>query len=201
MGGGKPAHADTRTIMAIGDSLTAGTGLPVANAFPARLEAALQKKGHDVKVINAGVGGETSSGTLTRLEWTLTQKPDYIILEIGGNDMLRAVDPAITRGNIDKILSVIAAHKIPVLVAGMRAFLNLGPSFGASYETMYRDLSKKYGAVYYPFFLDGAALHPDFVQDDGLHPNAAGVEVIVGKMLPSVEKLLSRGPGDILKEK
>lgn len=188
------ARAETLpTIMAFGDSLVAGYGLKPEQAFPARLEARLKKKGLIVKVANAGVSGETTSGALNRLEWNLNQqKPGCVILITGGNDMLRSVDPSLTRANLQKMMEIFRAHKIPVLVAGMRAFPNLGPAFAAAYPKMYRDIASAFGAVYYPFYLDGVALTPSLNQEDGVHPNAAGVEVIVGKILPAVEALLKR---------
>jgi acyl-CoA thioesterase-1 len=189
-----PALAKTVTILALGDSLTAGLGLPVKDAFPAQLEARLKAKGHEVKVINSGVSGETSSGTKARLEWTLAQNPDCVILETGANDMLRAVDPDVTRANIETILKVLKDRKIPVLLAGMRAFANLGPEYTQRYESVFPDLAKKYGALYYPFFLRDVAMHPDLLQDDGMHPNAAGVGRIVDGVMPNVEKLLAEKP-------
>lgn len=181
------------TIMAFGDSLVAGYGLKPEQAFPARLEAKLKDKGVAVKVLNAGVSGETTSGAVNRLDWNLNrQKPDYVILITGGNDMLRSVDPSLTRANLQKMMEIFRAHKIPVLVAGMRAFPNLGPGFAAAYPKMYKDVASAYGASYYPFYLEGVALNAALNQDDGVHPNAAGVDVIVGKMLPDVEKLLKR---------
>jgi acyl-CoA thioesterase I len=179
------------TIMAFGDSLVAGYGLKPEQSFPARLEVKLKERGFAVKVINAGVSGETTSGAVNRLEWNLNrQKPDYVVLITGGNDMLRSVDPSLTRMNLQKMMEILRAHKIPVLVAGMRAFPNLGPGFAAAYPKMYKDIASAYGAAYYPFYLEGVALNMALSQDDGVHPNAAGVDVIVGKMLPKIEKLL-----------
>lgn len=185
-----PAFAGTKTIMAFGDSLTAGKGLPLAEAFPARLEARLKEKGYDVRVVNSGVSGETSSGGLARLEWTLQQKPDAVILETGANDMLRGVDPAVTRGNIAAILKTLKERKIPVLLTGMKAFSNLGPDYKARYERIFPALAQEYGAALYPFFLDGVALRPGLLQGDGLHPNAAGADAIAEKIAPYAEKLL-----------
>lgn len=181
--------------MAFGDSLVAGYGLKPEQAFPARLEARLKKKGIGAKVINAGVSGETSAGAVNRLEWSLNrQKPDYVILITGGNDMLRSVDPSLTRANLQKMMGIFKAHKVPVLVAGMRAFPNLGPGFAAAYPKMYRDVARAYSVVYYPFYLDGVALNSALNLDDGVHPNAAGVDVIVENILPAVEALLKRKP-------
>ena len=129
-------------------------------------------------------------GGLTRLEWVLQRKPDFVVLELGANDMLRGTDPAVTRRNLQKMLEILARKKIPVLLAGMKATPNLGPSFEESYRKMYRELAQKYAAVYYPFFMEGVAAQPGLIQDDGLHPNAAGVAVIVERILPSVKKLL-----------
>jgi acyl-CoA thioesterase-1 len=186
-----PAFAKQVTILALGDSLTAGLGLPVKDAFPAQLEARLKAKGHDVKVINSGVSGETSSGTKARLEWTLAQNPDCVILETGANDMLRAVDPGVTRANVEAILKMLKERKIPVLLAGMRAFANLGPEYTQKYESVFPDMARKYGALYYPFFLRDVAMQPALLQDDGMHPNALGVGTIVDGIMPDVEKLIA----------
>src|ERR1035437_1609184 len=186
------AAAGDKKLLVFGDSLSAGLGVLYDKAFPAQLEKKLRAEGYAVTVINAGVSGDTTSGGLTRLEWTLSQKPDFIILELGANDMLRAVDPAITRSNLQKMLEILQERKIPVLLAGMKATPNLGKKFVAAYDETYPALAKKYHVVYYPFFLEGAALHPELIQDDGMHPNAAGVAAIVDKMLPSVKKLMKQ---------
>jgi acyl-CoA thioesterase-1 len=186
--------ADTpsdKTIMAFGDSLVAGHGLPLNEAFPERLEARLRGKGYAVKVVNAGVSGNTTADGVARLEWNLKMaKPDYVILVMGGNDMLRAIDPAVTAANLQKMMEILKAHHLPVLLCGMKAFANLGPAYMTAYDTMYKKLADSYGAVYYPFFLQGVALKPEFNQEDGVHPNAIGVNLIVGLMTPTVEKLL-----------
>ncbi|MBI3440537.1 MAG: arylesterase [Proteobacteria bacterium] len=186
------ARAVQKTILAFGDSLTAGYGIPRERAFPAQLEQELQKQSYSITVINAGVSGDTTSGGLTRLEWALAQHPNFVILELGANDMLRGIDPAITRANLRKMLKILQKQKIPVLLAGMKATPNLGPAFLTSYQKMYQTLAKEYDAVYYPFFLEGTALQTNLIQDDGLHPNAAGVAVIVQHILPSVKKLLEK---------
>ena len=189
------AAAAEKKILAFGDSLTAGYGIALEKSFPAQLEKRLQELGYDIQVINAGVSADTASGGRARLEWTLdAQKPDFVIVELGANDMLRGTDPEVTRKNLQKILKILKKRKIPVLLAGMKATPNLGPAFVGRYQKMYQDLAKKYAAVYYPFFLEGAAMKQDLVQDDGLHPNEQGVAVIVGNILPSVKKLLSSGP-------
>lgn len=185
--------AGGKKLLAFGDSLTAGYGIPVEKSFPAQLEKKLREQGHDVEVINAGVSADTTSGGLTRLAWTLdAQQPDFAIVALGANDMLRGTDPEVTRRNLKKILKTLKQRKIPVLLAGMKATPNLGPAFADSYQKMYQALAGKYAAVYYPFFLEGAALEPGLVQDDGLHPNEQGVAVIVGKILPSVKELLQK---------
>lgn len=179
-----------KKLMVIGDSLVAGYGLPAASAFPARLGEKLSADGHNIKVINAGVSGETTSGLLTRLDWTLQQKPDYVILVIGANDMLRQVDRNVTKANLQKILGKLQAQKIPVLMAGMRSFRNFDDLFGGKFQQIYEDLADEYDVIYYPFFLEGVAMDARLNQDDGVHPNLAGVDVIVDKIYGDVEDLL-----------
>ncbi len=181
-------------LLVFGDSLTAGYGLAPEQSFPARLQARLEKNGHQaVRVINAGVSGDTTSGGLTRLEWTLDgEKPDAVILELGANDMLRAVDPQVTRQNLVKMLEILKTRDIPVLLSGMKSFRNLGALFGDSYQKMFKNLAKEYDTGYYPFFLEGVALEPGMVQEDGLHPTARSVEVIVDGIFSEVEDLLER---------
>ncbi len=186
------AAAGEKKLLVFGDSLTAGYGILYDQAFPAQLESKLRAGGYSVKVINAGVSGETTSGGLARLEWTLEQKPDFVILELGANDMLRAIDPAITRANLQKMLDILQQKKIPVLFAGMKATPNLGKKFVTAFDGIYPALAKKYPVIFYPFFLEGAALHPNLTQDDGLHPTPEGVTVIVSNILPDVKKLLKQ---------
>jgi acyl-CoA thioesterase-1 len=186
------AAAAKKKILVFGDSLTAGLGVSYDKAFPAQLEQKLRADGYAVKVINAGVSGDTTSGGLARLDWTLQQNPDYVILELGANDMLRAVGPALTKSNLDKMLGTLQQKKIPVLLAGMKATTNLGDKYVTTFDDIYPALAKKYPVIYYPFFLDGVALHRDLLQDDGMHPNTNGVAVIVSKILPSVKTLLKK---------
>ena len=186
------ALADDKKLLVFGDSLVAGYNIPLADAFPAQLENKLRANGHAVKVINAGVSGDTTAGGVTRLDWSLAEKPDYVILELGANDMLRTVPPDVTRDNLKKMLDVLKARNIPVLLAGMQSYKNLGESFGDRYETMYKELAAEYDAVFYPFFLDGIAMNPALNIDDGMHPNPKGVLVIVDKIYPSVTKLLEK---------
>ncbi len=176
-------------IVAFGDSLTAGYGLPIDAAFPAKLEQALAAKGIATEIANAGVSGDTTSGGLARLDWSIPDGTEAVILELGANDSLRGVDPKLTRGALEAMLERLKARHIPVLLAGMLAPRNLGPDYGAAFDAIYPDLAKKYGAILYPFFLDGVATEPKLNQRDGLHPTAAGVDVIVAKMLPAVEQL------------
>jgi acyl-CoA thioesterase I len=176
-------------IVAFGDSLTAGYGLPADAAFPARLERALAAKGIATEVANAGVSGDTTSGGLARLDWSVPEGTEAVILELGANDALRGVDPKVTRRAVEAMLDRLKARHIPVLLAGMLAPRNLGLDYGAAFDAIYPDLAKKYGAILYPFFLDGVAADPKLNQRDGLHPTAAGVDVIVAKILPAVEQL------------
>ena len=187
-----PAQAEPATILALGDSLTAGLGLGPAQAFPAKLAAALKAKGHDVIVLNAGVSGDTARAGADRLAWSLTEDVDAVIVELGANDALRGLDPAETRKALEAILAELAQRKLPVLIAGMRAPPNLGPDYALKFDPIFADLATTNGALLYPFYLDGVAADPALNQADGIHPNAQGVDVIIGRMLPSVEALLLR---------
>ncbi|MEC8084235.1 MAG: arylesterase [Pseudomonadota bacterium] len=186
------ADGPIRTIMAFGDSLTSGYGLPPADAFPVKLEAALRARGHAVRVINAGVAGDTTAGGRARLAWTLADKPDAVILELGANDGLRGLDPAETLANLRAIMEQLKAADLPVLLAGMRAPPNLGRDFGAEFDTIFATVALEYDALFYPFFLEGVAARPTLNQNDGIHPNSAGVAIVVERIIPSVEALLSR---------
>jgi acyl-CoA thioesterase-1 len=186
------AEAEPTTIVALGDSLTAGLGLPVADAFPAKLEAALKARGHDVTVLNAGVSGDTATGGLARLDWAVGPEADAVIVELGANDMLRGVDPRETRKAIDQIVGRLAGRDLPVLVAGMLAAPNLGPDYKAAYDAIFPEVAQTHGALLYPFFLDGVVGDQKLNQPDGIHPTAEGVEVVVERILPSVEKLLEQ---------
>jgi acyl-CoA thioesterase-1 len=188
------AMAEPRPIrlVALGDSLTAGYGLPQDAAFPVVLERALKARGHQVEIANAGVSGDTSSGGLDRLDWSVPDGTDGVILELGANDMLRGLDPAIPRRAIETIVERLKGRGIPVMLAGMYASRNLGPDYVQKFDSLYRDVAEKQGLVLYPFFLDGIAGDRSFNQSDGLHPTAKGVEVIVERILPSVEAFLAR---------
>ena len=178
-------------LVALGDSLTAGISLPADGAFPAVLEAALRKEGYHVSIVNAGVSGDTTSGGLARLDWSLGEGVDGLILELGANDMLRGTDPAVTRAALDQILARLKEKNVKVLVAGMLASPSLGEAYRDEFNAIYPDLAAKYGALLYPFFLDGVSGHPQFTLTDGLHPNAAGVATIVNNILPTVRLLLT----------
>ena len=180
------------TILAFGDSLTAGLGLATAESFPARLEAALKAKGHDARVINAGVSGDTAQAGLARLDWALTEDVDAVIVELGANDALRGLDPAQAESALDTLLEKTAARKLPVLLAGMRAPPSLGADYVSRFDAIYTRLSAKHGTLLYPFFLDGVAADPALNQPDGLHPSGRGVDVIVARILPSVVALLGK---------
>jgi acyl-CoA thioesterase-1 len=179
-------------IVVLGDSLTVGLGLPVEAAFPAKLDAALRRKGIAATVTNAGVSGDTASGGLERLGWSVPDGTDAVILELGANDMLRGIDPAVTRKALDAILTKLKARNIAVLLCGMRAAPNMGPNYVHAFDAIYPALASTHGVVFYPFFLEGVAADRTLNQPDGLHPTAAGVEVIVERILPKVEELVGR---------
>jgi acyl-CoA thioesterase-1 len=179
-------------VVVLGDSLSAGLGLSGSAAFPAQLDKALKEKGQLVEIVNAGVSGDTASGGLARLDWSVTDDTDAVIVELGANDMLRGVDPAVTRQALDDIVHRLTERRIAVLIAGMRSAPNLGGDFGRSFESIYPDIATKYGALLYPFFLEGVASDARLNQRDGIHPTPAGVSVIVTGMLPKVEELLAR---------
>lgn len=173
-------------ILAFGDSLTAGHGLRESESFPARLQAALAAKGIAAEVTNGGVSGDTSAGGLARLDWALADDPDIVIVELGANDGLRGLDPARTQENLDGILKRLTAEKRAVLLAGMLAPPNMGADYGDSFRGIYPALAAKYGVRLYPFFLDGVAADPALNQADGIHPTAAGIDIIVARILPDV---------------
>jgi acyl-CoA thioesterase-1 len=188
----QPAAARTLKIVALGDSLTAGYGLGPGEAFPDVLQKALREKGFDVKIANAGVSGDTAGAGAERLDWSVPDGTDGVIVELGANDALRGIDPAQTRAALDRILTRLGERKIPVLLAGMLAPRNLGPDYIAAFDGMYRQLADKHGALLYPFFLDGVAGDKSLNLNDGMHPAAAGVSRIVERMLPTVETFITR---------
>ena len=189
-----PAAAAERLILAFGDSLTAGYGLPEAEGFTAQLERALRARGLEVRVKNAGVSGDTTAGGRARLAWTLgDEKPDLVLLELGANDALRGLDPEQMRRNLDAMLAELKRRELPVVLAGMQAPRNLGPEYREAYDRVFGELAEKYEAPLYPFFLDGVAMDPSLNQPDGLHPNAEGVAVIVERLAPLIERTLASG--------
>lgn len=190
------AEPGEAVIVALGDSLTAGYGLPQDQAFPAQLQAALKARGQNVKVINAGVSGDTATAALQRLDWALPDNASAVIVELGGNDALQGIPPEGTKQALAKIIEKAQAKGLPVLLAGMEAPRNMGKEYVEQFRAIYPDLAAKYGVLLYPFFLDGAALHDGLMQADGIHANGKGVAVIVDKMMPKVEALLAEAKGN-----
>jgi acyl-CoA thioesterase I len=179
-------------IVAFGDSLTAGFGLPAADAFPVKLERALNAKGQPVAVVNAGVSGDTTSGGLARVDWSVPDGTDAVILELGANDALRGIDPAVTRKALEAIIGRLKERRIAVLLCGMLAPPNMGSDYAQSFDAIFGELATANDLVFYRFFLDGVAADRNLNQGDGLHPTAAGVDVIVAGILPKVEELIAR---------
>jgi len=185
-----PMPAKPIKMVVLGDSLSAGFGLPASAAFPARLKKTLETKGIKVDMINAGVSGDTTSGGRDRLDWSVPEGTQAVVLELGANDALRGTDPAVTRAALTDILTRLKARKIAVLLCGMVAPPNYGSDYAARFNAIYPELAKSFGVPLYPFFLEGVAADPKLNQPDGLHPTAEGVEMIVKNILPSVEALL-----------
>ena len=190
-GAGQAVAAPVK-ILALGSSLTQGYGLPPGTEFTVQLQAALKAAGIDAVVTNAGVSGDTSAGGLARLDWSLADHPDVVILELGSNDMLRGIPPAVTEKNLRAILDKLRGAQVKVLLTGMHAQRNLGAEYVKQFDTIYPRLAKDYNVLFYPFFLDGVALNPKLNQADGMHPNPAGVKVVVARILPYVKKLVGR---------
>ena len=189
----KPALADEPVkLVALGDSLTAGLGLAADQAFPAKLAAALKAKGLAVTIVNAGVSGDTTTGGLDRLDWSVPDGTQGVILELGANDALRGIDPKLVKATLETILKKLNDRHIPVLLAGMLAPRNLGDDYADAFDAIYPALASTHAVVFYPFFLDGVITDPTLLQGDGLHPNAAGVDMIVARILPRVEELIAK---------
>ena len=179
------------TILAFGDSLTAGYGLSPNEGFTVQLEQELKRQGHNITVINGGVSGDTTSGGLARLAWVLSSaKPDMVILELGANDALRGIAPHITRANMDKMLAILKQAGIRTLVAGMMAPPNMGNDYAVEFNRIYPELAKTYEAILYPFFLEDVAGIAELNQNDAMHPNSEGVAIIVRKVIPYIQKIL-----------
>jgi len=187
-----PAHAQSAPvkIAILGDSLAAGFGVKPAESFPARLEAALKAQGRAVTILNHGVSGDTTAGGLDRLDWMLADKPDIVLVELGGNDALRGTDPAVTEKNLTETVEKLKAAGVTVWLAGMLAPRNLGSDYVTAFDGLYKRIAEKYQVPLYPFILDGVAQDPAFVQADGIHPNPKGAQVVADKLLPFVTRNL-----------
>jgi len=185
---GSPASVK---IVALGDSLTAGLGLPISEGFVPRLQAAVAAKGNAAEIVNAGVSGNTAADGFARLDWSVPSDTEAVILELGANDMLRVLNPQVTREALAAILQRLAERHIHVLLCGMRAAPNLGNYYAKAFESIYPELAAAYNVLLYPFFLDGVAADRTLIQRDGVHPNAAGVDTIVARILPKVEELIA----------
>ncbi len=186
------AEDSPQRLMVFGDSLTAGYGLDSKDSLPAQLQRALRDRGHAVTVINAGGSGDTTSGGLSRLEWTLADDPQAVILALGANDGLRGINPGLTRDNLQHMLEILQQHELPVLLLGMLAPPNLGRDYGEAFNAIYPDLAEEYSVLFYPFFLEDVVGEPQLNLEDGIHPNRQGVQVIVENILPLVEQLLQQ---------
>ncbi len=185
-----PIHAAEKTILALGDSLTAGFGLNGSDSFPSRLQMALRAAGHKVRVINGGVSGDTTAGGLARLDWLMQDRPDVVIVELGGNDALRGLPPAGTRRNLDGIIKRVKEKGAKVILAGMLAPPNMGKAYTAAFNPIFPDLAQSHNVPLYAFFLDGVIQNPALMLPDGVHPNAKGFAVIVERILPIVSQTL-----------
>lgn len=183
-------HAADKTILALGDSLTAGFGLNGSDSFPSRLQMALREAGHKVRVINGGVSGDTTAGGLARIDWLMQERPDLVIVELGANDALRGQAPAGTRRNLDGIIQRIKARGAKVVLAGMLAPPNMGKTYAAEFNPIFPDLADLHNVPLYEFFLGGVIQKPALLLRDGMHPNTQGVIVIVKRMLPIILQAL-----------
>jgi acyl-CoA thioesterase-1 len=187
-----PARAQAPIkLVVLGDSLSAGYGLPLQAAFPARLQKALREKGLNVDILNAGVSGDTTSGGRDRLDWSIPDGTEAVIVELGANDALRGLDPKVTKSALEDIIKKLQARKIAVMLTGMLAPPNYGPDYAAKFDPIYADLGKAYDVPLYPFFLDGVAGDAKLNLADGIHPTAEGIDIIVARILPSVEAFLN----------
>jgi acyl-CoA thioesterase-1 len=189
---GTASAAEPVKIVVLGDSLSAGLGLTAEAAFPAKLAAALKAKGIAVTIANAGVSGDTASGGLGRLDWSVPQGTEAVILELGANDALRGLDPTLTKASLDTVLNRLEQRHIAVLLAGMLAPRNMGEDYARNFDAIFPALASTHAVVFYPFFLEGVAGDAKLNQPDGLHPTAAGVDAIVARILPKVEELIAR---------
>ena len=184
--------SDPIRILAIGDSLIAGYGLKPEEGFTAQLEKALNDKDYTVQIVNSGISGDTTSGGLARIDWVLSDPYSAVILNLGNNDAFRAVPVDLVKQNLIDILERIQSRKLPILLAGAKAPRNLGPEYSEAFDTIYPEIARHFDVLFYPFFLEGVATDASLNQQDGIHPNKAGVSLIVIQMLPYVEKLISQ---------
>jgi acyl-CoA thioesterase-1 len=187
-------RATAGTIVAVGDSLTAGYGLDEADAYPAQLERRLREAGHPWRVVNAGISGETSSGALSRMNWVMTLKPDIVILVTGANDGLRGIDPKVTERNLDEMVRILTERNVTVVLGGMKMVTNLGRDYTRAFAAVYPAVAKRHGLILVPFFLEGVAARHDLNQADGIHPTAEGYRIVVDTVLPYVIKAIEQTP-------
>lgn len=187
------ASARETLVVALGDSLMAGYGLNPEQALPARLESKLKADGLTIRIQNASVSGDTTAGGLARLDWAMADKPDFALVALGANDMLRGLDPAQVRANLDKILTELKARGIKPILFGMRAQRNLGAEYVSEFERVYADLARAHDVPLYPFLLEGIAMQPAFNLPDGLHPNARGIDVLADRIAPFLERTIRGG--------
>ena len=192
LGAAPAAAADACRIAVFGDSLATAYGLAVEEGFPAQLERRLRAEGYECAVLDAGVGGDTTAGGLARLDWTLADRPSHVIVELGGNDGLRALPPEQMEQNLDAIVSRLQADGVAVLLAGMRAPPNLGRTYGEAFEAVFPRVAERHEVPLYPFFLDGVAGAPELNQGDGIHPTAEGIAVMVERILPTITDWLEQ---------
>jgi acyl-CoA thioesterase-1 len=190
-----PAWAMPIRILMLGTSLTQGYGLPPGTEIPALLQGKLKAAGIDARVINAGVSGDTSAGGLSRIDWSLSDHPDAAIVELGSNDALRGIPVAQTEKNLSGILAKLKAQHVSTLLLGMKAPRNLGPEYARAFDAIFPRLAKQFGAILYPFVLDGVALNPKLNQQDGLHPNPSGAKIIAARIFPQVKRLVELAQG------
>jgi acyl-CoA thioesterase-1 len=183
--------AEPIKLVVLGDSLTAGFGLAEKDAFPAQLEAALRERGMEVVVVNAGVSGDTARQGLERLDWAVEEDADAVIVELGANDALRGIDPNQTRASLHEIITRLQKRKLPVMLTGMVAPVNMGAAYKELFDRIYPSLAEDHGVRLYPFFLEGVAAEPAYNLEDGIHPNARGIKEIVKRMVPKVAEFLS----------
>lgn len=187
------ANDERPVLLALGDSLTAGYGLDLGQAWPEQVQEMFAKRGHDIRVVNAGVSGDTSAGGLARLSWALQDKPDFAVVALGANDMLRGIAPETMQHNLDAILTRLGQQGVCTLLAGMHAAPNLGRDYVQRYNAVFPRLAEKHGTFFYPFLLQDVAAQASLNLDDGIHPNAAGARLIAERLYPLIEEMIRKG--------